>query len=130
MSTTPTRTVMPADRPAVRMRRRTLASLLLVGKGVDAVSTVVGLSVAPDLREAIPLARWLMTTFGTVPGTVLLTLLTVLVVGALAEFGVVVERLLPEVTPPWYAGAVRTSVYVLTACWFAAIGVRNLLLLV
>lgn len=111
------------------MRRLVLAALLLVGKGIDAVSTIVGLTVAPDVREVIPLAGALISAFGPVGGMVALTAITLVVVGLLAEFGVLVERLLPEVTPSWYAGAVRTSVYVLTATWFAVIGVHNFLLI-
>lgn len=110
------------------MRRSTLVGVLLVGKGIDAVSTVFGLRHGPAVREMIPVSRSLVAQFGPVGGMVVLTLLTVAVVAVLAEFGVVVERLLPEVTPRWYAPAFRTAVYLLSACWFATLGVRNLLL--
>lgn len=111
------------------MRRVWLVGILLLGKGLDAVSTVVVLNLSTEVEEVIPLSRMLMAEFGPAPGMVLLTLITLVIVALLAEFGLLVERLLPEVTPTWYADGIRTSIYLVTAFWFGAIGIHNFLLL-
>lgn len=108
------------------MRRTTLAGALLAGKGLDAVSTVVVLSLSDSVREAVPLSRALMAAFGPVGGMTVLTLLTLVAVGLLAETGVLVERWWPEETPAWYATALRVGVYLGCATWFGLVGVHNL----
>ena len=107
------------------MRRTTLAAALLAGKGLDAVSTVVVLSVSDSVREAVPLSRALMAAFGPVGGMAVLTLVTLVAFGLLAETGVLVERLWPDETPAWYAPTLRTAVYLGPAIWFALVGLRN-----
>ncbi|MFB6127930.1 MAG: hypothetical protein ABEJ79_11635 [Halolamina sp.] len=111
------------------MRRRRLLGALLVGKVLDAVSTVVVLRLEPTAREVVPLARWSMATFGAVGGMAALTAVTVVAVAVVAESGALVEHALPEVTPSGYADRVRTGVYAATAVWFAAVGVHNASLL-
>ncbi|ESP88141.1 hypothetical protein [Candidatus Halobonum tyrrellensis] len=106
-------------------RRSTLAAALLAGKGFDAVSTVVVLSLSDSVREAVPLSRALMAAFGPVGGMVVLTVLTLVAFGLLAEAGVLVERRWPDETPDWYAPTLRAGVYLGPAVWFALVGVRN-----
>jgi len=111
------------------MRRATLAATLLVGKGFDAVSTVVVLRLSDSVRETVPLSRALMAWLGPVGGMAVLTLLTLAVVGVLAESGVAVDRLLDGETPEWYVPGLRATVYLGCAAWFALIGLWNLSLL-
>ena len=107
------------------MRRTTLAGALLAGKGFDAVSTVVVLSLSESVREAVPFSRVMMETFGPGGGMAVVTLVTLVAVGLLAEAGVLVERRWPEETPEWYAPTLRTCVYLGCAAWFALVGVWN-----
>lgn len=108
------------------MRRTTLAGALLAGKGFDAVSTVVVLSLSDSVREAVPLSRALMAAFGPAGGMAVLTLLVLAIFVPLAETGALVERRWPEETPDWYAPSLRTAVYLVPAAWFALVGARNL----
>ena len=112
------------------MRRAVLVAALLVGKGLDAVSTVVVLRLSDSVRETVPLSRALMAWLGPVGGMVVLTLITLAVVGLLAEAGVVVDRLLDGETPDRYAARLRATVYLGCAAWFALVGLWNLSLLV
>lgn len=111
------------------MDRRRLLVLVLCGKLVDAVSTVVVLGRRDDVREAIPLARRLMAAFGVVGGMSVLTVVAVVAVGLVAESGQLVRQVLPAVTPEWYPRAIRTAVCLAAAAWFAGIGLRNFALL-
>lgn len=107
------------------MRRATLAGALLVGKGLDAVSTVVVLHLSDSVRESVPLSRALMAWFGPVGGMALLTVITLVVVGLLAESGVVIDRLADGDTPDWYVPRLRATVYLGCATWFGLIGLWN-----
>lgn len=106
-------------------RRRTLAAALLVGKGLDAVSTVVVLSLSDSVRESVPLSRALMAAFGPVGGMAVLTAITMVVVGLLAESGVLVERVAGGEVPDWYVPGLRATVYLGCATWFGLVGLWN-----
>lgn len=108
------------------LRRRTLAAALLAGKGLDAVSTVVVLSLSDSVHEAVPLSRALMAAFGPIGGMAVLTVVTMVVVGVLAESGVLVDRLVDGGTPDWYVPGLRATVYLGCAAWFALVGLWNL----
>ncbi|WP_313692027.1 hypothetical protein [Halorarum halobium] len=107
-------------------RRRTLAAALLAGKGLDAVSTVVVLALSDSVRESVPLSRALMAAFGPVGGMAILTVLTMVVVGLLAESGVVIDRMTEGGTPEWYVPGLRATVYLGCAGWFGLVGLWNL----
>ncbi|WP_435064605.1 hypothetical protein [Halobaculum sp. EA56] len=111
------------------MRRATLAAALLVGKGLDAVSTVVVLRLSDSVRETVPLSRALMAWLGPAPGMAVLTVITLVVVGLLAESGVVIDRLAGGETPDWYVPGLRATVYLGCALWFGLIGLWNFSLL-
>ncbi len=110
------------------VRRVTLAAALLAGKGLDAASTVVVLRLVESARETVPLSRALMAEFGPVGGMAVLTVLTVVVVGLLAESGVVIARVADD-APEWYVPTLRAAVYLGCAAWFGLVGVWNLTLL-
>lgn len=116
-----------SDRHVVApMRRATLAGALLVGKGLDAVSTVVVLRLSDSVRESVPLSRALMAWLGPVGGMAVLTLITMIAVGLLAESGVLVDRLVDGETPEWYVPGLRATVYLGCAAWFGLVGLWNL----
>lgn len=106
------------------MNRPTLAALLVVGKGLDTVGTIVALRSEADVRETVPLALWLMARFGVELGMVLLWALAVVAVAIVAEAGLLVRYVFPEEVPAWYPDQLRTAVYLGGAVWFGAIGVR------
>lgn len=107
------------------VRRATLAGALLVGKGLDAVSTVVVLHLSDSVRESVPLSRALMAWLGPVGGMALLTAITMVVVGLLAESGVLIDRLVDGETPDWYVPGLRATVYLGCATWFGLVGLWN-----
>lgn len=128
MRCSPTHTYIHLDSvisSVLPLRRRTLAAVLVVGKGLDAVSTVVVLSLSDSVREAVPLARALMTAFGPVGGMVILTVATTVVVALLAESGVLIDRLAEDETPDWYVPGLRAAVYLGCATWFGLVGLWN-----
>lgn len=106
------------------MNRPTLAALLVVGKGLDTVGTIVALRIGTNVRETVPLAIWLMGRFGIELGMVILWVLAVVSVALVAEAGDVLYRLYPDEVPEWYPDRLRTAVYLGGAVWFGAIGVR------
>ncbi len=116
---------MSAPHHSPTMRRVTLAAALLVGKGLDAVSTVVVLRLSDSVRESVPLSRALMAWLGPVGGMALLTAVTMVVVGLLAESGVLIDRLAGGDTPDWYVPGLRATVYLGCATWFGLIGLWN-----
>ncbi|MFC6787300.1 hypothetical protein ACFQFH_15940 [Halobaculum halobium] len=107
------------------MRRATLAGALLVGKGLDAVSTVVVLRLSDSVRESVPLSRALMAWLGPVQGMAVLTAVTMVAVGLLAESGVLIDRFVDGETPDWYVPGLRATVYLGCATWFGLIGLWN-----
>lgn len=106
------------------MDRPTLAALLVVGKGLDTVGTIVALRSSANVRETVPLAIWLMAQFGVELGMVILWGLAVVAVALVAEAGVVVRHYFPAAVPAWYPDRLRTVVYLSGAVWFGAIGLR------
>ncbi|UIP00471.1 hypothetical protein Hbl1158_03665 [Halobaculum sp. CBA1158] len=112
------------------MRRLTLAAALLIGKGFDAVSTVVVLRLSDSVRESVPLSRALMARFGPELGMAILTVITLVVVALLAESGVLIDRLAGGDTPDRYVPRLRATVYLGCAVWFALVGLWNVSLLV
>lgn len=114
----------------VGMRRTTLLTALFVGKGLDAISTVVVLRLSDSVRETVPLSLTLIAWLGPALGMAVLTLITLVVVGLLAETGVLIAFLAGEKTPEGYTSTLRTVVYLGCATWFGLIGLWNFSLLV
>lgn len=111
------------------MKRLWLLLLLALGKAVDALSTVIVLPMSPSFYESVWLANRLIVHFGLVVGMFVSFLLTLVLIPVVAESGEVVRRALPaEWVPDWYADAVRVSIYLVSAAWYAVVGVQNFML--
>lgn len=104
------------------------AVFLLITKTLDVVTTVVGLSLFPSLVERNPVAVFLITQFGVVPGLLLGGVLTVVGMVVFVETGSsVVTYLEPE---KWWPGVLaRTVGYVPLSLFFAALAVNNAFLI-
>jgi len=109
---------------------RLLVIALLAGKGLDALSTIVVLSLRDDVYEQQLVARRLIAEFGVVEGSLLVAVIAVVGVAVLAESGRLVAWLVPD---PWvpnaYVAALRAATYGTAAAWYAFLGVHNFLLL-
>ncbi|WP_231184110.1 hypothetical protein [Haladaptatus sp. DYF46] len=117
--------------PALAPTRVQLLAVLVAGKLLDAVSTIAVLHLRSDVFESVWLTRTLMEQFGVVAGSLITLVFAVIGVVALAESGLVIERLLPESwAPDGYPAAFRTTTYLAAGAWYGFIGVHNLLFLV
>ena len=106
--------------------RLTLLAVLVVGKLLDAVSTVTVLSLRDDVYESMWLTRTLMGEFGMVEGVLVTVVLAVVGVALLAESGAVVARLVPdEWTPDRYPAVFRVVTYCAAGVWYGCLGVHN-----
>ena len=113
------------------MERVQLAAALAAGKTFDATSTIVVLSLRDDVVESTPFVRELFETFGLAIGSVISVVVAIVAIAALAESGVLVERLVPsEWVPGWYSKAIRAGTYAVGTIWFALLGFHNFALLV
>ncbi|UPV99000.1 hypothetical protein M0R88_10725 [Halorussus gelatinilyticus] len=115
---------------AVGADRLTLLVVLVVGKMLDAVSTVTVLSLRDDVYESMWLTRTLMDEFGMVEGVLVTVVLAVVGVALLAESGEVVARLVPDAwAPDGYPAAFRVVTYSSAAVWYGFLGVHNFMFL-
>lgn len=111
--------------------RRSLVAVVLVGKLLDAASTVTVLSLRENVSESTWLTRALMEQFGVVPGVLLTVVLAVVGVAALAESGHALARLTPDAwTPEGYPTAFRVVTCWSAGAWYGVVGVHNVSLLV
>lgn len=86
-------TRLPDDSSAVRSGPPTVRlgiTSVTLTKSLDALTTVVGLTVMHPSWEANPLARTVFNEIGVVPGLILGSIATILTVTAITELGVVV----------------------------------------
>ncbi|MDX1746283.1 MAG: hypothetical protein R3324_10125 [Halobacteriales archaeon] len=103
-------------------------SFLTVTKTFDVLTTVVGLSLFPTLVERNPVAGYLISEFGLVPGLALGGVLTVVGWVVYVEAGSsVVTHLEPGERWPWLLA--RTVGYVPLSLFFAALAVNNAFLI-
>lgn len=117
--------------PTFAPDRASLLAVLVVGKTLDAVSTITVLHLREDVFESVWLTRTLMGHFGLVAGSLLTLVLAVVGVIILAESGLVIERVLPDSwAPPDYPTAFRTTTYLTAGAWYGFLGVHNFLFLV
>lgn len=115
---------------AVGANRLGLLGLLVVGKLLDAVSTVTVLSLRDDVYESMWLTRTLMGEFGMVEGVLVTVVLAVVGVALLAESGELVARLAPDAwAPDGYPAAFRVVTYSSAAVWYGFLGVHNFMFL-
>ncbi|WP_135851991.1 hypothetical protein [Halorussus salinus] len=115
---------------AVGADRLGLLVLLVVGKLLDAVSTVTVLSLRDDVYESMWLTRTLMGEFGMVEGVLVTVVLAVVGVALLAESGEAVARLVPDSwAPDGYPAAFRVVTYSSAAVWYGFLGVHNFMFL-
>jgi hypothetical protein len=111
---------------AVGADRLTLLAVLVVGKMLDAVSTVTVLSLRDDVYESMWLTRTLMGEFGMVAGVLVTVVLAVVGVALLAESGAVLARLVPDGwAPDEYPAAFRVVTYCSAGVWYGFLGVHN-----
>lgn len=114
----------------VGANRLSLLALVVVGKLLDVVSTVVVLSLRDDVYESMWVARTLMERFGMVTGSLVTGVIAVVGVVLLAESGEVVSRGVPdEWAPDGYPAAFRVITYCSAGVWYGFLGVHNFLLL-
>ncbi|WP_433633881.1 hypothetical protein [Halomicrococcus sp. NG-SE-24] len=110
--------------------RLQLLALLVGGKLIDAVSTVVVLGLRDDVFESVWLTRTLMAKFGSVGGSLITVVVAVVGVALLAESGLLIRRVTPDDwTPDGYPAAFRTTTYLAASVWYAYLGVNNFSLL-
>ncbi|WP_193569997.1 MULTISPECIES: hypothetical protein [Halorussus] len=115
---------------AVGANRYSLLVVLVVGKALDAVSTVTVLSLREDVYESVWLTRTLIHEIGMVPGVLATVVLAVVGVAVLAESGEAVARLTPEGwAPDGYSDAFRVVTYCSAAAWYGFLGVHNFMFL-
>lgn len=112
------------------MERVQLVAALAAGKTFDATSTIIVLSLRYDVVESTPFVRGLFETFGLAVGSAISVVVAVIAIAALAESGLLVERLVPsEWVPGWYPKAIRIGTYGVGTVWFALLGFHNFALL-
>lgn len=103
-------------------------SFLLITKTLDVFTTVIGLSLFPTLVERNPVAGFLISQFGLVPGLALGGVLTVVGWVVYVEAGSsVVTHLEPGERWPWLLA--RTVGYVPLSLFFAGLAVNNAFLI-
>ncbi|UPV72921.1 hypothetical protein M0R89_10210 [Halorussus limi] len=126
MSNSSTSYAVGGGRFAVGADRLTLLAVLVVGKMLDAVSTVTVLSLREDVYESMWLTRTLMNELGMVEGVLVTVVLAVVGVALLAESGAVVARLVPDGwAPDEYPTAFRVVTYCSAGVWYGFLGVHN-----
>lgn len=112
--------------PSFAPTRVQLLAVLVGGKTLDAVSTVVVLHLRDDVFESVWLTRKLMQEFGRIPGSFITLVMAVVGVALLAESGLAIERVFPdEWTPEGYPTAFRTTTYLAASMWYGYLGVHN-----
>jgi len=120
----------PAGVPASLARDAKWAgvSLLLITKTLDVITTVIGLSLFPALAERNPVAEYLITQFGLVPGLVLGGVLTVVGMAIFVETG---SSVLTHLEPgrKWPLVLARTIGYVPLSLFFAVLAINNAFLI-
>lgn len=99
-------------------------SFLLITKTLDVITTVVGLALFPSLAERNPVAEFLITQFGLVPGLLLGGVLTVVGMVIFVETG---SSVLTHLEPgqQWPLLLARTVGYVPLSLFFAVLAVNN-----
>lgn len=103
-------------------------SFLLITKMLDVTTTVVGLALFPSLAERNPVAEFLITQFGLVPGLLFGGVLTVVGMAIFVETG---SSVLTHLEPgrQWPLLLARTVGYVPLSLFFAALAVNNAFLI-
>ena len=114
------------SRASLAPTRVQLLAVLVAGKTLDAVSTVVVLNLRDDVYESVWLTRELMQALGRIPGSLVTLVMAVIGVAVLAESGLAIERTFPDGwTPEGYPTAFRTTTYLAASAWYAYLGVHN-----
>ena len=119
-----------SGRYALGANRVALLALVLLGKSLDAVSTIAVLQLRDDVYEAMWLTRTLMDHLGLVTGVLVTIVVAVGGVAILAESGAVVARIVPDSwAPDAYPRAFRVVTYASAGVWYGYLGVHNFMLL-
>ena len=129
-SSVPDAYAVGGGRFAVGADRLSLLAVLVLGKALDAVSTVTVLSLRENVYETMWLTRTLMRQLGMVAGVLVTLVLAIVGVALLAESGEVVARFTPDNwTPDEYPAAFRVVTYCSAGVWYGLLGVHNFSLL-
>ena len=119
-----------SGRYAVGANRTGLLALVLLGKSLDAVSTITVLQLRDDVYESMWVTRTLMEHLGLVTGVLVTVVLAVVGVAILAECGELLARLVPDSwAPDAYPRAFRVVTCASAGVWYGYLGVHNFMLL-